>query len=217
MADHPPPAKRSPASDLPALAIPDHIRATLKEGFLTSFEDAKAYEQLLLQIAQDVGPRGHIEWLWVKDVCDCTWDLHRARRAKAVSLAIGRKDAIRTIHMASRPQFELATEELRTKAEDDVEDTFERLGAGADPAEDGSDDFGPFPMMLHRLGLTEASLQDVAYSNLLPQMEVFDRLIDSAMARRDSVLREIDRRRDLGQRMRQAVEAADQVIDAEFE
>ncbi len=214
MADSSPPWVRPPA---PEFSIPDDIRKVMMDGFLTSFEDAKAYEQLVLLFAQDVRPDGHIEWLWVKDVADCTWDIYRARRSKAACLALGRKDAIRAIQKAYLPDSKFASEASLMESEDEVDDIFQRLEPGNEPAMDGSDDFGSFPMMLHRFGLTENSLQDVAYSNLLAKMEAFDRLIDNAMGRRDSVLREVDRRREMGRRMRQAIQAVDEAIDAEFE
>jgi len=214
MADSSPPVVQLPA---PELTIPDDIRKIMAEGLLTSFEDATAYEKLILLFAQDVRPGGHIEWLWVKDIADCTWDIYRARRAKAACLAMGRRDAVRSLQQAFYSDSIASFEPLSTEREDEVEDILERLVSGAEPDSNGGDDLGALPMMLHRFGLTETSLQDIAYSNLLPKMEGFDRLIDNAMSRRASIVREIDRRREVGRRMRQAIQSVDEAIDAEFE
>lgn len=214
MADSSPPVVQSPA---PELAIPDDIRKTMAEGVLTSFEDATAYEKLILLFAQDVQPDGHIEWLWVKDIADCTWDIYRARRAKAACLAMGRRDALRTLQQAFYPDPIASLDAEFVAREDEVEDMLDKLERGVEPDSDGGEDLSALPMMLHRFGLTETSLQDIAYSNLLPKMEGFDRLIDNAMSRRASIVREIDRRREVGRRMRQAIQSVDEAIDAEFE
>jgi len=214
MADSPLPWKL-PLS--PEGYIPEDIRKMIMDGFLTSFEDFEAYEKLVLMIVEDVQPRGQIEWLWVKDVTDSTWDIFRARRAKAACLAMGRKDAIRALRKAYVGDRLMASIASLEDGEDEVNDIFMSLEHGSEPKGYDGEGLHSFSIMLERFSLTENSLQDIAYNNNLTKMEAFDRLIDNATARRDSVLREVDRRREVGRRMRQAVQAVDEAIDAEFE
>ena len=75
-----------------------------------------------------------------------------------------------------------------------------------------------FGATLARLGLTEQSVADAAFHAALEDMERLQQLIDNANARRDAVLREIDRRRDgLAKRLRETGAMIDNIIDAEFE
>jgi hypothetical protein len=45
-------------------------------------EDPKAYEKLCVEIAKSVGPADIIEWLWIKDICDLSWEIRRLRQFK---------------------------------------------------------------------------------------------------------------------------------------
>jgi hypothetical protein len=193
-----------------ALEIPPELRETLTGRVLSIFEDQEAFEQLLLQIATAVAPKDYIEWLWVKDIADNTWDILRARRAKAVRLSLARKTAIRDII------------EMHDK---DGAYVFADFSEGDRPLQEAQRvvdgmkrDVARFSAILESIGLTEQSVMDAAYSREVGHLERLQKLIDNAVTRRDAVLREVDRRRDAtAKRLREAVERVDQIIDAEFE
>ena len=52
-------------------------------------EDLEAYRKLCLEIAKSVGPADMIEWLWVKDICDLSWEIRRLRGFKVDLLTDG--------------------------------------------------------------------------------------------------------------------------------
>jgi hypothetical protein len=50
---------------------------------LLSSEDSEIYRKYLLMVAQAVRPADIIEWLWLKDIVDYTWEVRRLRRIKS--------------------------------------------------------------------------------------------------------------------------------------
>ena len=46
------------------------------------------------QLASNTRPKDFIEWLWVRDVADLTWEIIRWRRLKAALMNAGRQRAI---------------------------------------------------------------------------------------------------------------------------
>src|SRR6266567_1916377 len=77
--------------------IPPEIRALLGEPPLLISEDPGAYEFLLATFANAVRPTDPIEWIYVKDCVDLTWEIQRIRRAKAGIIDVARKEALRSI------------------------------------------------------------------------------------------------------------------------
>jgi hypothetical protein len=63
--------------------VPVEIRDVLGEPPLLATEDPNQYDALLTELAREVRPSDFIEWLWVKDIADLTWDIIRYRRIKA--------------------------------------------------------------------------------------------------------------------------------------
>jgi hypothetical protein len=63
--------------------IPAHVVELLGPAPLLKGENLKQYQALLSEIARTVKPAEIMEWLWVKDIVDLTWDIRRYRRLKA--------------------------------------------------------------------------------------------------------------------------------------
>ncbi len=192
--------------------MPPDIRDLLGPAPITELEDEETYERILGQVAQAVSPGDFVEWLWIKDIVDLTLDANRCRRAKVVRLAVARRSAIQNIlSFDPRPRkpddFDL---EFNPRA-DEMQKAYDDYGRGDKKVE-------LFAEKLERRGLTEQSIGESAYLAALDDLERLQHLIDAANARRDAVLREIDRRRDsFARRARPAVAALDNAIDAEFE
>lgn len=191
------------------LEIPTELHEPANGGVLSVYEDKKAFKQLMLQIAAAVKPRDYIEWLWVKDIADNTWDILRARRAKAVRLSLTRKTAIRNIIQTHDNDGSI---DMQLSLDDVHMAQAQRVVDGDEHAK------ARFAAILKRSGLTDQSVMDAAYNSEIVHVERLQKLIDNAVARRDSILREVDRRRDAtAKRLRLAVEQVEQIIDAEFE
>src|SRR5436309_3185669 len=59
--------------------FPEAFRRVIMAPALMKHESAAAYYQLACLVATELAPRDIIEWLWVKDFTDYTWDILRYR------------------------------------------------------------------------------------------------------------------------------------------
>lgn len=215
MASNSPPALTSVAAPVAASAppgvLPPEIREALGPPPLTAGEDQRLYERILTEMANAVAPRDFVEWIWVRDLVDVTWEAARARGAKAVCLQMANRKGVMALLEACRLGGPPAGLE-QLAARDRLQHRADRLVRG-DVAE-----LAGFGDELRALGLDSRAMAGAAYLAALDGLERLQRLIDLADARRDACLREIDRRRDsLARRARAGVERVDEVIDAEFE
>lgn len=159
-------------------------------------EDASAYEELRWRIRNSVAPEDVIEELWVRDVIDLLWETLRLRRIKAKLMLLNEEDAMATL---VRPLVKNDTYGdifigLRLRSKQVFEDVRRRL---------------------ERVGLDREAIYAKTLESNLDLLERIDRMIMQCEARRNMVLREIDRHRDvLARRLREATTAV--IEDAEF-
>jgi hypothetical protein len=166
---------------------------------LTSLDDPAAYARLEAALTAEVQPKGVLEQLRLRDVANLVWEAQRLRRARAVALALARRDAIvRLLYLGRRPGPRFVDEE-RTAA-----DYLDSDAAAAAVLGDA----------LQRLGLDESAIDATALQIALDPVERLDRLIFQAEQRRDAVLRDLQRAQDA---RAQALAEAAEAIDAEFE
>jgi hypothetical protein len=64
-------------------SVPEEIKQLWGSPPILPSEDRENYYRLAAHLAGTVKPRDIIEWLWVKDILDLTWDIQRLRRIKA--------------------------------------------------------------------------------------------------------------------------------------
>lgn len=79
-------AKLNDAKALVETHVPAEICDLWGKPPLLATESPKQYYALLVELVREVKPSDIIEWLWVKDVADLTWDILRYRRLKAAYL-----------------------------------------------------------------------------------------------------------------------------------
>jgi hypothetical protein len=172
-------ALSSPSADLQALLGPPPI---------IFGEDKCAYDALFARVQASVRPKDIFEEIWVKDVVDLVWSAQRLRRLKDNLLVATMQEAITAV---MRPLIGL----------DSARDLAERW-AWREPE---------FVEKLQSyLRQTELSMDVVMAQALhirLNDIERIDRMIMNAEARRNTVLREIDRHRAaLADALRRATE-----------
>jgi hypothetical protein len=63
--------------------IPGHIVELWGKPPVAAKEDLAAYNKLSLAIASNVRPADLLEWLWIKDILELTWESRRLRAFKA--------------------------------------------------------------------------------------------------------------------------------------
>jgi hypothetical protein len=67
--------------------VPAKIRDLLGKPSLLETEDPKQYDDLVVELVRDVKPNDILEWLWLNDVAELTWDILRYRRIKGAYAA----------------------------------------------------------------------------------------------------------------------------------
>jgi hypothetical protein len=154
-------------------------------------EDAAAYDELLTQISAAVKPSSILEDIWVRDIVDLVWEVWRMRRLKANLMTVS---AVQGLAKVLEPFL------------------------GPCDAEDVAKDWAALrPKALKRVdnilastGLTMDSVMAQTLSLKLDVIERIDRMIATGEARRNGILREIDRHREtLSQDLRRAVQHGD--------
>ena len=84
------------ATNSGTLAPPDEVRALFGDPPLLRGEDVGLYNELMGQFAKIVEPTDMIEWWWVKDITDHTWEIRRLRRFKALFVEVAQDLMLQT-------------------------------------------------------------------------------------------------------------------------
>jgi hypothetical protein len=159
-------------------------------------EEAEVFEALLARVTAAVKPADAIEEVWVRDIVELACDMARLRRFKASLLQVAAPDGLRRVlnPLVDRQEANRLSEAWG-KRDAEARTEVERL--------------------LARANCTADAIMAETLTLKLDQIERFERLIATAEARLAGALRELDRRRAV---LAQAVrEAADDIVDAEFE
>lgn len=159
-------------------------------------EDAAAYHALSAQIAAAIKPADFLEEIWARDVTDLTWDILRLRRLKTRLLNAN-------VHRGLKDVLEPMCRDIVQA------DTLARDWALGD--EDAIEKVEQF---LSVAGFTMTEVQAETLAVKIHDVECIDRMIMSAEARRNAVLRELERHRASREAARR--QRADDVEDAQF-
>ena len=153
--------------------MPPDIEVLFGDPPLLSTEDPRLYRELLDRFVGSVEPRNVIEWLWVKDIVDLSWEIARLRRYRALLIERERESKNAEIDYA------------REHADDRDLCWMDRLKRPQIEALRNAP----------RLD-TEADSASLLILQYLGTYETVDKLLMSAELRRDRILRELDFRRE---------------------
>ena len=160
-------------------------------------EDTAAYDELLARISSAVKPTDIFEEIWVRDIVDLVWEAFRLRRLKANLMTA---TAYKGLEQILKPLV------ARFLEEGDLAEAWAARKQSA---------IGRVDKLLASEGLTVDAVMAQTLSINLNDIELIDRMIAAAEARRSAILREVDRHRTTwGQDLRRAVQQAE---DVEFE
>jgi hypothetical protein len=155
-------------------SMPPDVKAAFGEPPLLSTEDANIYWAMLDHFAEAVDPKNAIEWIWVKDIADLSWEIARLRRYRAMAIEdVRAKRNAEIEHMrehADDPEFFL-----------DCELTPEAINRRRN---------------VRRLDTEADSANLLVLRDHLATYETIDKLLASSELRRDRILRELDFRRE---------------------
>ena len=137
-----------------------------------------------------------IEHIWVKDIVDLVWEMQRWRRLRAATFAQAHREVLR----------EALSDLLGAKQKPGLTDDIGSLVIGW--ARRTEEAVARVEGILRDHHLDIDALMARVLDKHLQRLERVDQLIAGAELRRDSILREIDRRRSiLVERMREVIEA----------
>ncbi len=177
--------------------IPDDIKDLFGKRPLIFGEDPELYDALLSRAAVAVNPTDIIEWLYLKDVVDITWEIQRLRRFQAAMINNGRKKAAGEILAAVLDEGKGAM--IGPK---------EKTGWAHQFLTGNNEIKEVFFSQMATHGLDNDSIMAAAFNANIPTLEIMDRMLAVAEARRDKMLREIENRREiLGRRLRDKINA----------
>jgi hypothetical protein len=168
-------------------------------------EDERAYAALLARVRYDVGPKDILEEFWARDVVDLLWETLRLRRMKASLVAVSTRNALVEIlepivngsasgdadpSDADPYNLDLMLKELtgarrETPAQKLAAGWYRREGRAVEEVEE----------VLRGADLSMDVVTAVALRRSLGDVERIERMIVSAEARRNAVLREVARHR----------------------
>jgi hypothetical protein len=159
-------------------------------------EDTAAYDELLARISGAVKPTDIFEEIWVADIVDLVWEAVRLRRLKASLMTA---DAHKGLERILKPLVGFLLEDDLAKA----------WAAREKAAIERVDE------LLASAGLTMDEVMAQTLSINLNDIERIERMIANAEARRNAILREVERHRATwGEDLRRAAQQAE---DVEFE
>ena len=168
-------------------------------------EDPERYEQLIGRVADAIGPADFIDWLLVKDVVAHTWEIQRSRKHRETVIRMGRLTALKQILDQAMPD---AGGLLSIGRNGDITELAIKWLHGESEAA---------KRVAETLQASGFSLADIAAHGITVmavELERIDLQVERHESRRDSLLRQMERRREgWGKRVQRASE---DVIEAEF-
>lgn len=171
------------------------LASCLGDPPLVEGEDKAAYDTLNMQIESAVDPQDPIEYLWVRDVIDLTWEIQRLRRLKVSYLA------------ASAPQG--LDKFLQKISYNYVQRN--QLVSGWTYRED--EQVTEVNEILEACKLPPDTIMAETFALKIDYIEKVDRMIASAETRRLNIIREVDRHREV---LAQQLRSAANIKDAEY-
>jgi hypothetical protein len=162
--------------------VPEAISQMIKPPVLIG-ESAAGYTELSRQISNTVGPRNIIEQLRAIDVCYFSYDILRLRQLKAGAINATHKSAVK--HLMAK-----AIDHKRADHNEQVH----RLTTGYFTDEKVK---AEVESILKVLGLTPETINAQALVECVSHVTAIDALLGTAMSRRDTALREIERGREV--------------------
>lgn len=177
--------------------------ALLNPPLLVS-ESRDEFDSIRGAIIAAVKPTDFIEKLYVSDVTFYTWEVYRLRRTKIATLNLGFESALRSIllQLLRHAHNDWSPEEIIATAGDLASNWFHEKGVQKLVRE-----------LLQQQGLDETAIELQTIRRSMKELEMLDRMLASAEARRDkALLRVAEYRAEFACLLRQA---SDRVIDGE--
>jgi hypothetical protein len=170
-------------------------------------EDAAAYDELLLRVSTAVKPVDILEDIWVRDIVDLTWEVFRLRRLKMnLMTASAYKALVTVLEEIGDIDEETHDSDEETGGPDEMMGDLDNIALAKDWARRNPEAIKEVNRILSSAHLTMDAVMAQTLFNNIDHAERIERMSALAEARRNLVLREVDRHRaTLGQDLRRTV------------
>lgn len=187
-----------------SLSVPDVLRSFADPSGLLPGEDRRDFEVIRQMMIDDIRPETNLEWLWIFDLVELSWEILRYRCLKQKILQASRVIAIQSILQrldgAEMPEPGLQNMRLQTMR-------------NAAQWSDQPDAAREIEARLERHGLDVVAINAEVFLKTRDAFALFDGLLHAAQSRRIILLREINARRDFAER---AQKVSDNRTEARF-
>jgi hypothetical protein len=171
---------------------PVDISAFCEPSYLLPGENQRDFEVIRQIIIDEIQPESNLEWLWILDLVELSWETLRYRRLKHRVLREYRHAAIAAILLRldspGMPSSDLSQAHIQTKR-------------NAAEWRDDSNAADEIEARLNQHGFDAAAINAEVFYQAREIFSMFDQLMLSAQNRRMSLLREISSRRQDAKRV----------------
>jgi hypothetical protein len=180
------------------LPIPAELKSFAEDTCLLPGESRREFETIRCMIIDDVRPKTHIEWLWILDLTEMSWEILRYRCLKQKILESYREAAIEALlqRLDGSGITAHATQTMLAQTRRNVLQWREDPDAAVE-----------IEARLKRYGFDAVVINAEVYVQARDQLEMFDVLMQRAQHRRIMLLREIGIRREFAKRAERVSEA----------
>ena len=178
-----------------SLSVPAELMFLMEQPCLLPGENRRDFEALRQMMIEEIRPETKIEWLWLLDLVERSWEIFRYRRLKQRILDTFRQAAIAsTLHRINGvgiPQE--MSEEVRARSIRAAAEWKEHPDAAVE-----------IEAHLARNGFDETAINAQVFIQAQREFAMFDGLMHAAQHRRMALFREIAIRREVMNRARRA-------------
>ena len=165
--------------------IPQKFRMIFENPPVLKTEDPARYWQFVDLLVEAIKPAHIVEWLYLKDTADYSWETFRIQRFKGAIVDLGRRHAVERVLRTLVPHVttssEVADAEVTRLAHGWFMNPKTKLEAMT---------------LLNAFGLTPDVVDAEAFLLSIPKLQAIDEILGIAAVRRDASMREIERGRE---------------------
>jgi hypothetical protein len=156
-------------------AIPPEVLALINNPPLLKGESSQAYYDLLSVLVSDVAPVDIVEWLWLIQFNDCTWEIFRNRRFRAILIDLQRNKALGSVILKTSPSGTMNAIQYNQALVRWKED----------------------PNQFNKHGIDPQSVSAMAFVQAAALLEHCDKSLERLYRRCDSILQQLEYRREV--------------------
>lgn len=156
-------------------SIPTEILNLVQKPPLLKGESLQEYNDLLGRLASDILPVDIVEWLWLVQFNDCTWEIFRNRRFRAILIDLQRNGALGSIILNTSPSGSMNAIQYNQALVRWRED----------------------PDQFNKHGIDPQSVSAMAFVQAAVLLERCDKSLERLYRRCDSILQQLEYRREV--------------------